>query len=165
MSILLIPRVFLCVENLLSRYSCKFGPKCHADRNLGIYLREGKGSFEQCKNIKKSDEKCIFWAEVIPASVVSHDDVTWCIQTQEQKWILLLRLFTDIFDFTFFGCPSFLAFKNGKICFFPMQNTTLNQWKSFNPKTQKKNWRRKERGFKEGRFLSLCNEGHRLLVL
>lgn len=60
MSILLIPRVCLCVENLLSRYSCKFGPKCHADRNLGIYLREGKGSFEQCKNIKKSDEKCIF---------------------------------------------------------------------------------------------------------
>lgn len=115
MSILLIPRVCLCVENLLSRYSCKFGPKCHAYRNLGIYLREGKGS---CKTIKKTDEKCIFWAEVISASVVSHDDVTWCIQTQEQKWILLLRLFTDIFDFTFFGCPSFLALKNGKICFF-----------------------------------------------
>lgn len=45
MSILLIPRVCLCVENLLSRYSCKFGPKCHTDRKPWHLFKGGKGVF------------------------------------------------------------------------------------------------------------------------
>lgn len=45
MSILLIPRVCLCVENLLSRDSCKFGPKCPTDRKPLHLFKEGKGVF------------------------------------------------------------------------------------------------------------------------
>lgn len=45
MSILLIPRVCLCVENLLSRDSCKFGPKCPTDRKPWHLFKGGKGVF------------------------------------------------------------------------------------------------------------------------